>query len=396
MLSPNSNRAVRVLQLVPTLQRRGIEKVVCGIALELHGHGYEIDVCCQRAKGPLEAALRDSGVRVYCLGEKGVRDPLAAWRLLGILRSGQYDVLHLHCPVEAGYQLPIAWLARVPRLICTFHSTPGLPSPPAMHVKAWMRRRFATFMSHRVDWVYACSAAVLESQQQSGWHSRNSSVIYNGIDLTQLCLRADNPGAKAALGFSVGAQVIGSVGSLCEQKGQSHLIRCLPLIRRRIPDACLLLVGSGPDGPNLAELARELGCGEAVRFVGERDDVVACIHAMDVFAFPSIAEGFGLALVEAMACGVCVVASAVGGIPEVVADGVSGLLVPPGDHAALAAAILRLLTDCELAQRVSANAIRVVSDSFGREKMASQVSDLYQRLLKDRLATRAVPPDVAG
>jgi glycosyltransferase involved in cell wall biosynthesis len=117
---------------------------------------------------------------------------------------------------------------------------------------------------------------------------------------------------------------------------------------------------------------------------------------MDVFAFPSIAEGFGLALVEAMACGVCVVASAAGGIPEVVADGVSGLLVPPGDHAALAAAILRLLTDCELAQRVSANAIRVVSDSFGIEKMASQVSDLYQRLLKDRLATRAVPPDVAG
>src|ERR1035437_7782856 len=178
------------------------------------------------------------------------------------VRSSRWeDVLHLHCPVEAGYHLPIAWLARVPRLICTFHSTPGLPAPPAMHVKAWMRRRFATFMSHRVDWVYACSAAVLESQQQSGWHSCNSSVIYNGIDLTQLCLRADNTGAKAALGFSVGAQVIGSVGSLCEQKGQSHLIRCLPLIRRRIPDACLLLVGSGPDGPNLAELARELGCG---------------------------------------------------------------------------------------------------------------------------------------
>src|SRR5438445_6258228 len=97
MVTASLTRAVRVIQLVPTLQRRGVEKVVCGIALELHGHGYEIDVCCLKTKGPLHAALSNRGVRVYCLEEKGPRDPVAAWRLLCILQAGKYDILHSHC-----------------------------------------------------------------------------------------------------------------------------------------------------------------------------------------------------------------------------------------------------------------------------------------------------------
>jgi glycosyltransferase involved in cell wall biosynthesis len=159
-----------------------------------------------------------------------------------------------------------------------------------------------------------------------------------------------------------------------------------------MPDACLLLVGSGPDAATLAKLAQDSGCGDAVRFIGERENVSECIHAMDVFAFPSIAEGFGLALAEAMACGVPVVASAVGGVPEVVTDGVSGLLVPPEDHVALAAAILRLLSDHELAHKLSAEALGMVSENFAMEKMTRQVSDLYLRLLNGRRASRAIPP----
>ena len=384
MLTTRPARSLRVLQVLPTLQRRGIEKIVCAITLELHGHGYHVDVCCQKTKGPLETALREHGVRVFCLEEKGPRDPAAAWRLLSILRSGKYDVLHSHSPEAAGYQLPVAWLGRVPRIICTFHSAPGLPAPPGASAKSGIRKLCAMIASHHVDWIYACSDAVLKGHRTTGWGSRHSSVIYNGVDLARLRPAPDKAAAKEAFGIRADSAVIGSVGSLCEQKGQSHLIRSLPLIRRRVPEACLLIVGSGPDSTALSDLARELGCANAVQFLGERDQIAECLHAMDVFALPSTDEGFGLAIVEAMACGVPVVASSAGGVPEVIVDGVSGLLVPPADQAAIAGAVLRILDSGDLAKTLAAEAARVVQEKFAITKVANEVGDLYRRLVHDQ------------
>ena len=125
-----------------------------------------------------------------------------------------------------------------------------------------------------------------------------------------------------------------------------------------------------------------MGCGGAVQFIGEGGHVAQYLHAMDVFAFPSIAEGFGLALAEAMACGVPVVASAVGGVPELVSDGVSGLLVPPQDPEALAAAILSILESPDLAAGLSTTARRVIANNFTVGGMTTRVSELYARLLQ--------------
>lgn len=379
-------RPVRVLQLVQTLQRRGVERIVCAIALRLHGHGYRIDVCCQTAKGPLEDALRERGIRVYCLNQEGPRDLAAAWRLLSLLRGGQYDILHTHCPSAAGFQFPVARMARVPKVVCTLHATPGLPGPPGVRAKTHLRRRLASLMSRRIDWMYGCSAAVLRTEQMDGWHGAGSSVIYNGIDLDRLRPRAGMAAAKAAWGIGAETPVIGSVGSLSPEKGHVHLIRALPLIRARVPGACLLLVGTGPGAAQLAGLARACGCAGAVRFLGERENVQECIHAMDVFVLPSLAEGFGLALVEAMACGVPTVSSSVGGVPEIVSDGVSGLLVPPGDHQALAAAAVRILMDARLARSLSSAAIATVNERFDEQKMARSVNDLYGKLFNQTVA----------
>jgi glycosyltransferase involved in cell wall biosynthesis len=260
--------------------------------------------------------------------------------------------------------------------------TPGLPAPPAVPFKAAISRLLARLVSRHVDWIYGCSAAVLTAHQWNGWQGCPSSVIYNGIDAKQLCPTTDRTSAKAAFGIGAGDLVIGSVGSLCPQKGQSCLIRAFARIRSSIPNTCLLIVGSGPDAAVLARLAQQTGCADAVHFVGEHANVAECFHAMDVFAFPSLGEGFGLALAEAMACGVPVVASAVGGVPELVTDGASGLLVPPADPEALAAAILRILDEPDLAAGLSTTALRVISDNFSVERMAAQVSELYARLLQ--------------
>jgi glycosyltransferase involved in cell wall biosynthesis len=378
------SRPIRVLQVVPTLQRRGIETIVCEIAASLNGNGYEMDVCCQRSKGPMEQTLAEHKVGVLCLDEDGPRDLGAARRLISILRRGRYDVVHLHCAAAASYQLPAVWMARIPKVVCTFHGLPGVPAPPMLNAKTTVRRLVAGFASRRVDWVYACSAAALRAHQSDGWRGSPSSVIYNGIDLTRFRPAVDKAAARTAAGISAGGPVIGSVGSLCKEKGHAHLIRAFARVRSRLPDARLLLVGSGPDALLLARVAAECGCADAVHFAGERADVVECIQAMDVFAFPTLTEGFGLALAEAMACGVPVVASAVGGVPELVTDGVSGFLVPPADPSALAAAILRILESPDLANRLSTVTLRNIADNFSVDRMTSQVSDLYIRLISDQ------------
>lgn len=329
----------------------------------------------------MEDALTRQSVGVYCLDEKGPRDLAAARRFLSILRKGKYDIVHVHCPTATSYQFPTMWLVHVPRVVCTFHMTPGLPAAPAVQAKAAISRLLARYVSRHVDWIYGCSAAVLTAQQQSGWRGCPSSVIYNGIDGTQLRPPLDKAPARAALGMRAGELVIGSVGSLCVQKGHSVLIRAFPQIRNLIPNACLLIVGSGPNKANLSRLAHETGFGDAIHIVGERADVMQSLRAMDVFAFPSLAEGFGIALAEAMACGVPVVASAVGGIPELVTDDVSGLLVPPEDSGALANAIVRILKSSDLADRLSAAALRVVTQDFPVARMILQVNDLYTSLL---------------
>ena len=188
---PSANKPGRVLQVLPTLQRRGMEKVVCDIALALNGDVYEIEVCSLSRKGPFEEVLTGQGIGVYCLDETGPRDMAAAGRFLSILRRGRYDIVHLHCAPASSYQIPILWLAQVPGVICTFHMTPGLPAPPGVRAKTAVCRLLARLLSHRVDWAYACSGAVLAAHRQDGWRHCPSSVIYNGIDMKLLCPAAD-------------------------------------------------------------------------------------------------------------------------------------------------------------------------------------------------------------
>jgi glycosyltransferase involved in cell wall biosynthesis len=376
------SKILRILQLLPTLQRRGLEKVVATVAIGLQGHGYEIDVCCQRAIGPLASSLCESGIGVHCLNETGPRDLRAAARLFRVLARRHYDILHWHCPTAVGYQIPTAMLSGVPGIICTFHSTPESAAWPFINMKTQLTSVCAKVLSRSVDWVYGCSGAVLTSQLATGWFGCRSSVIYNGIDLPLQAVLVPIADAKARLGVSPSAVVIGCVGSLCEQKGQQYLIQALPLIRERVPVAQVLLIGTGPDCEMLKALARDRGCESSVVFAGEHEDVVPFFNAMDIFAFPSVAEGLGLALIEAMECGVPVVASAVGGVPEVVTHGLNGILVPPRDPFALAAAVLNLCTDRNLADSLRKQASSTVATCFGRDKMLEEVSELYQKILK--------------
>jgi glycosyltransferase involved in cell wall biosynthesis len=185
--------------------------------------------------------------------------------------------------------------------------------------------------------------------------------------------------ARARLGLPAEGEVIGAVGRLVAQKGHIELVRALAWLGDRFPKARVVLIGDGELREAIAGEARRLGVAERVDSLGWRRDAAACMPAFDVFAQPSHWEGFGLVLLEAMAAGVPIVASRASAIPEVVEEGVTGLLVPPGDADALAGALATVLADPERARAMGAAGRARLEARFGVERMARETVAVYDR-----------------
>jgi glycosyltransferase involved in cell wall biosynthesis len=209
--------------------------------------------------------------------------------------------------------------------------------------------------------------------------------VYHGLEppVTRALERAGQR-IRAELGVGPDELLVGKVGRLALQKGQRHLIAAMPLLLERVPFARLVIAGGGDLEEYLRDLASEAGVADRVHVLGPRKDVSALMHAIDVFAMPSIWEGFGLVLLEAMAAGRPIVASRVATIPEVVVDGETGLLVPAGDSVALADALARLAHDPALARRLGEAGRERLRQHFSIEKMVGDTELLYRELIEER------------
>jgi glycosyltransferase involved in cell wall biosynthesis len=202
-------------------------------------------------------------------------------------------------------------------------------------------------------------------------------LIYNGVDLERYEHQEPCCTLRDEYGMEPGSQIVGVVARLEPEKGHPTLLEAWPRVLQRVPDAYLLLVGEGSKRTELEQLARELKVAHRVVFTGRRDDVPAVTAAFDVAVLPSYREAQGLTILEAMALSRPVVASNVGGIPEVIEDGVTGLLVPPHDPEALAAAIVRLLTDHPYADLIARAGHDLVHDRFCIELMVKEIEAIY-------------------
>ena len=243
-----------------------------------------------------------------------------------------------------------ARLARVPRVLVTHH-TPELPRRDNLAGRAWQRLGWLA----RPEVIYTSEV----DRERDG--RRPSHVVALGIDLDRF------DGARPALRSE--RPLVGNVARLAPQKDHRTLIEAA----RLVPEADFVVAG---DGELRHELERQ-AAGSRVRFLGARDDVPELLASLDVFAFPSLFEGLCLAVIEAQAAGVPVVATPVGGIRETVVDGKTGLLVPTGDPGALAAAIRRLLEDRPAAEAMAAKAKRRVRERFSIERMLDETLRLY-------------------
>jgi glycosyltransferase involved in cell wall biosynthesis len=250
-----------------------------------------------------------------------------------------------------------------------------------------MRERFNRWTAHLDDRVVAvCELARQAEIERAGVAFEHVVTIYNGVDVTQFPVASVQATAQArrAIGMPFKVPLVGSVGRLHPQKGFSDLLTAFVQVRQRIPSAQLFVAGDGELREGLEAQARSLGMAEAVTFTGVRADVPKILAALDLFVLPSLWEGMPNAVLEAMAAGLPVVATAVGGTPEVVMDGVTGLLVPPQDPSALAQAIERLLRDPDLRRTMGRAGRRRVEQHFDVRETVRQVEDLYETLLREK------------
>ena len=360
-------RRVRVLVLTKGLGRGGTERLIVGAARLLDRTRFDLEVAYLLPwKDAFVGDVAATGTPAVCLDAP--RPTSLAWlpRLRRLVREHNIDVVHTHMPLPAALAR-MALPGRHPAFLHTEHNMWGRYRLPTRWANAATYRRNAR--------VIAVSDGVAASIR-----SRVSvEVVVHGTDPT---LARTGPAARATarelLDLDAGVPVVGTVGNFTAKKDQATLIRAVAALPAGGRPPVLVLVGLGPREDDLRVLARRLGLADRVVFAGSRDDVFALLPAFDVFVLSSRFEGLPIALLEAMASGVAPVVTRVGGIPEVVGDGVDGLLVEPGDPGGLAAALARVLGDDDLRHAIGARA-RARAGDFDLADAVRRTEAIYLR-----------------
>ena len=344
--------------------------------------------------GRLAAELRAIGVAVTVIDETRTSALRILSRLTRLMTFERFDVVHTHRYKDTVLGALAARFAGVPHVVRTVH---GLHEPATGWAALKLRVYEALDMlalRRLADVVVAVSSHMAEQLRQSGYRPSMVTSIHNGINPLQPAAPATSARVRRELGISPHALVIGTAGRLVPVKGQADLIRAMARILPTMHAARLLIAGEGPLQDDLVALAARLGITDACVFAGHRADVHDVLAAMDIFVLPSLSEGIPMALLEAMSLGVPVVATRVGGMPEVVQHRATGLLVPPGDDGALADACLELAQRREWATEIGAAGRRVVTEEYTPERSGRPLLDTYRCLSQVRQSDRRPPVTV--
>lgn len=308
----------------------------------------------------------------------------APLRLARLLVRERVDLLHTHTMLAGNVHARLAGLlARVP-VVSHIHIEDAFRPQPAVRLVQQLLDNATARLCAR---VIAVSDGTRDALLRQGYPAAKTTTIRNGIDAEAVAAVAgDGEGARRSLGVAATAPLIGEIARLCDVKGQLELIRAVARLSDRLPKLRLVLVGddlesAGAYRVRLEKEARDLGVADRVIFAGYRRDVPAVLASLDVLALPSHAEGLPIVVLEAMAVGTPVVATAVGGTPELVEDGVTGVLVPPGDPERLADALGALLGSPGRRGSMGVAARERVRTRFSVGAASGRVLDVYRDVL---------------
>jgi glycosyltransferase involved in cell wall biosynthesis len=393
---------IRVLEFITSFFMGGTERQFVNLLDGLRGSEFEVHVACFKAEGVLRSAVETDGVPFREYRVSSLRSPAVVARLASLvryLRRHSIDVVHATGPYPNVLGVTAGWLAGTPAVIASVRDLGHMWGPGL-----WRMQRQVCRLA---DTVVVNAEAVADRLRSEGYDPAKIEVIRNGIiSAEQEPPRPGGAGLRRELGIPERAPLVGVICRLDRIKRLEDFVDAAAALAPRHPEARFVVVGgpfTGDRGTGgrtyMAELrdrAQRLGVADRVILTGARTDVPALLPELTVSVLPSASEGLSNALLESMAAGLPVVATAVGGTPEIVDDGATGLLVPPAEPAALAAAIGRLLDDPELGQRLGSEGRRRVELRYTRERMVGDTMDLYRRLLRRTpLREAAVRPGVA-
>jgi glycosyltransferase involved in cell wall biosynthesis len=371
---------VRVLQITTHLNIGGISNYILSLSKALKDEGLEVALAS--SGGELEGEFRDLGVSHKAIGimtkfEFGPKVLMSIPSIVRFIRKEKIDVIHAHTRVSQVAACLASLISGVP-FVSTCH---GYFKKRARGVlDTWGRK------------VIAISAAVERHLiDDLGVKKDRVKLIYSGVDASKFSVQYSSEeieATKISLGIS-GKSVVGTIGRLSPVKGQRFFIEAMPEVMKIKPDAVGLVVGSGPEEAALKDKVRALGVEGLIKFIDSVSafgtdsltDTRKILAAMDVFVFPSVKEGLGIALLEALACGKACVASRVGGIEDIITDHETGLLTGSGDVSAISKSILELLSDKSLRARMGDNGRRMVQEKFALKRMAREIIQVYEGLV---------------
>jgi len=389
---PGPRRPSRILYVVNDVALGGAQRVLLNQAAFLGRTRFTVEVASFEfdPSGGLMPSFEGAGIPVHRL-RRPDEWPLAGWlRLFPLIRRLRPDVVHTHLAAAGVLGRIAARRSSVPWIVTTLHNLSDWEERRAGALR-WLDRRTLPL----ADTVVTVSDAVRRAFTRVCPRLAPRAVtVRNGVPLAELSgARGERAAMRAALGYEPGHFVVGTVARLERRKGIDTLVEALARAAPHVPELRLLLVGDGPERARLEALALAGGVGDRMRLVRRQSRVQGYLAAMDLFAAPSRTEGLGMAMIEALAVGLPVLGSRVGGIPEVVLDGVCGRLLPPGQPGPWADALVHCASHREeldsLAQAAPARA-----QAFSLEASGLELERVYDRLLGAEEA--AAPAEAAA
>ncbi len=366
----------KILHVITDTGWGGAERHLLALTTGFVQRGHVCQVAYLVGDGYLDDTFASRGVPTTNLRARSWVDPGALARLIRLIRRERFDLLHVHLFPGEVFATVAGLCAPGAPLICSKHNDEAF-------LRKWHFRMLHRVISYRASRTIAISDHVRRFTMETGT-AHPSRVLTIRYGYEPPAVLPTREASRATLGAPAGAFLVGAAGRLAEQKGHRHLIEAIPALVPEIPNLQVVIVGEGPMRPALERRARELGVDRHVRLPGFHPDVQSLLCGLDVFVMPSLWEGFGLVLLEAMAAGRPIVAAKVSAIPEVIEDGETGLLVPPADASALGGAILRLWHDPSLREKLGNAGRERLRERFSLDQMVDETERVYAEVLANR------------
>lgn len=376
---------IKLLYIIPSLNYAGAQIHVLELSKKLIKREFEITVCTINSRYMnLRSEFIKLGIKLKIVQHGMIYDPRMLINIYNILKSTHFDILHIHdLPIHSTFICALAKLNKIPVVICTIH---GLWK---FSFFKYIIFRFLLTMTREFchKYIVVSQATKLFWKKYYNIPNEKILVIPNGVDINKFkpISRLSN---RFYINKFINGPIIGCIGSLSPVKGQTYLIQAMPKILNEFPTAKLVLIGDGELKDKLQSLCYKLNLNDQVLFYGLRKDVHKLLPEFDCVVLPSgfddkekVGESCGLVLLEAMAAEIPVVATKIAGIPEIVKNGITGILVPPGSTEALSDAVITILKNKRESNNMGKLGRKKVEREFSLELLANRMDYIYNQLL---------------